>query len=809
MPRDITPIPITSPDTGPTPASLEGSVSKLFQKLGGAAPQEPEDPYANLDRVKLLERFKQAKEEGLDLRHVFERAWWRNLLYVLLRQWIYFDTKRGEWRDKRLQKWIPRPVTHKPRDVVIAIRAVFSAIKLGVIVRPNGRTTANIITANTADEMQPLIHEEHKMDLRIQTADFWTITTGNAFLKVWWDKRADESTMRTVTLDQCQNPECGAEIEPAKLGSPTMPVCPECGGTEFAPISKEVPVGKGCTDVCSPFEILLPAHASDFEEVRKIIRMRWRPKDYWLPRYQEFFDSLGSSAPAWEKAPTERSLNLFKSLAAQSDISTLPYTTGSSTGTSKADGLTEYEYWEMPGDEYPEGLFFRVLGEQNPTILEDAEEGSPGPLPERDKDDRPLWTWIHIPYEPFGGRVWAMGALDPLIPKFDQLNRLDSRVELIIDRMANPIWLEPKGAEVERFTGEPGLVVKYTTIGPSGAKPERIPGEGPHQSLFAIREQILREIEEGAGTYDIMKGQKPTGVEAFSALQLLVERSQSRFTTAFNERGRAYRRWFQIALELERSYGPDERTFSLLGPNKTWTYQHFEKANLKGSISIVVEDGTNVPKTSLGKRAAIEQANQMQMLDPADPDQRMALYSAFGLQDLAPGLQSDMLSAHREQDAFEQWAASEENVVAYGNYQAQMATIQPQIDELQAAGGQVPPEVQSMLPQPPPVPLRRREFIDNDQIHFSENRKWANTDRMQELMASNPIIEQLVMQHLGEHQMGIAMLMAAQAGGPGAPGAPGGQGGGGRAMANSNQESGATDTLPRGNSEGNQGQGPA
>ena len=58
---------------------------------------------------------------------------------------------------------------------------------------------------------------------------------------------------------------------------------------------------------------------------------------------------------------------------------------------------------------------------------------------------------------------------------------------LIIQRMSNPIWLEPKGAEVEKLTGMPGLVVKWNPLTVGGnAKPERIPGEGPHPSLFTI-----------------------------------------------------------------------------------------------------------------------------------------------------------------------------------------------------------------------------------------------------------------------------------------------------------------------------------
>jgi hypothetical protein len=126
------------------------------------------------------------------------------------------------------------------------------------------------------------------------------------------------------------------------------------------------------------------------------------------------------------------------------------------------------------------------------------------------------------------------GAISPLVQKQDQLNQLDSHTQLCVQRMGNPIWLEPKGTDVEKFTGEPGLVVKYNMLGTSGlGKPERIPAEAIPSTNFQLRQQYMQDIEEMAGTYDVLKGQKPTGVEAFSALQLLVERSQSRFTTAF------------------------------------------------------------------------------------------------------------------------------------------------------------------------------------------------------------------------------------------------------------------------------------
>src|SRR5574342_88313 len=87
----------------------------------------------------LLKLFQKCKKESMDSRWVFERQWLRNIYYVLGRQWIYYNGSRGEWQDKRLAKWIPRPVTQKAKEIVQTIRSMFAAINIGVNMRPNGQ----------------------------------------------------------------------------------------------------------------------------------------------------------------------------------------------------------------------------------------------------------------------------------------------------------------------------------------------------------------------------------------------------------------------------------------------------------------------------------------------------------------------------------------------------------------------------------------------------------------------------------------------------------------------------------------------
>lgn len=706
----------------------------------------------------------------MEYRWVWEREWLRDLFYIANRQWITYHPTRREWVDKRLSKWIPRPVTNKIAEILQAIRTNFAAINLSIKARPLGTDTQSIAASEITDQMAPLIHEEHAMGMVMREADFWFIATGNACVQVSWDKDKRYNKV-FIPFEQCL--QCGTVSPPQDIVQAGQ-VCPVCGGAAFQPamdptgkpIGEWHAFGKGKTTALSPFEYAFPSHVTRFDELPYIIRLRWRDKHWFESNMPELVSKM-----VWEKSPSDRSLQIFKSLALQNDVGTgTNFSYLGTAGSDTVEGVTEYELWIKPNNDFPEGYVMRIIGDKSPMILHIEEsEAIPGPIPYKDIEGQPLFPFMHAQYEHMGGRLLGRSAVSPLIQKQDQLNQLDSLVQLMLQRTANPVWVVPEGAGIDHFTGEPGLILKWNPLAAGGqAKPERVAGSDIPGSLFELRAQILKDMEELSGAFDIIKGQKPTGVEAFSALQLLVERSQSRFTSAFQARGEMYRQWFSVAIELERQYGPQQRTKAVVGNNKGYTFQHFENAQLQGQITIAIEDGSNVPKTSLGKRAAVEQANNLQLLDPSDPEQRQALLATFGLADLIPSLSYHINTSATIQDAFEQWAV---NPVG-------------------------------------PSPLVVKPWFD-PRIHWTERVKWLNTDKMRELLAQNPLLEPVVTQHLMELQLFMAPpVVDPKTGQPIQQAGPTPQGSG-MAMTNSNRESGATDTLPRGTKQTGPNVGPA
>lgn len=747
-------------DIGNIPSAMDDT-AELDAEGVPIEPMPPEevDPYA--DKARLLEIFKKAKEEAMEYRWVWEREWLRDLYYISGRQWITFHPQKREWIDKRMQKWVPRPVTNKMAETVQAIRSVCGSINLAAKARPIGGSTEAIATAEIADQMMPCIFEEHNMGQVMRESDFWLIGTGTTVLQVSWD--LDQRVNRTfIQSEQCV--QCGTVATPKDIED-AGGVCTACAmSTQFQPAVKAdgktpegtwIAFGKGKTTALSPFEYAVPSSVTRFDELPFIIRLRWRDRSWF-----EANTPLLVSQISWEKTSSDRSLQLFKSLAIANESGPAGQPLSSGAGNQQAgEGATEYELWMKPTPEYPEGIVMRVIGDKDPIILEIPDESLPGPMPYKDIEGNALFPFVMAQYEHIGGRLYGRSAISPLIQKQDQLNQLDSLIQMIVQRMSSPAWVIPDGAGIENITGEPGLIIKWNPLGAaSNAKPERLDGADVPSSLYQLRAQYLSDLEALSGAFDIIKGQKPAGVEAFSALQLLVEQSQSRFKSMFNARGELFRDWAALSLELERQFGPQQRTWSVVGPNRGYTFQYFENAQLQGSIQMQIEDGSAMPKTALGKRAAIEQASQMMLLDPSDPDQRYGLLSHFGLSDLVPTLNVHVQAALQIQDSFEKWAKQPEG----------------------------------------PPPLAVKPWHDM-QIHWGERIKWLNTDKMRELLASDPMLEELINMHLSEIQFNMISAAAPAVGPDGQPVEGGQQGGGGMAMRNSNTNSGAIDSQPKGN----------
>jgi hypothetical protein len=236
-------------------------------------------PPGTFSDAQLLEMFKRWKKESFDQRWVFERQWMRNVWYFLNRQWIYFDSKRGQWQDKRLAKWIPRPVTNICKEAIQTVRANFAAINYGANGRPLGEDPINVITADLVDDYAPILYEDYKMNAVMNEFDFWLLTTGNAWIHtcVSYDRANGMVDEHYSGCPTCQKEYSDTEIVNAKQK------CPGCGGTDLVPTDKvtQKPLPKGLADRVVSVRDRVSAGVRALRSRALHVRMRWRDKSYY------------------------------------------------------------------------------------------------------------------------------------------------------------------------------------------------------------------------------------------------------------------------------------------------------------------------------------------------------------------------------------------------------------------------------------------------------------------------------------------------------------------------------------------------
>jgi len=791
--------PVIPPSNSPEPPGLAEFSQQLFAAPGENIPERKISPYEDDAAIKTF--IDAYEREAVSGRTQHEDTWTKNLYYRAGRQWITKEA-RGGYRDKRLAKWVPKPVTNKVSEVYDAINSVFATVDLSGIASANGTREQDMVTAELVNLLEEPIKREHDSRRMWMRANFWHIITGNVILHPWWDPDSRHGVV-LIPHEKCSL--CQNVFAPSAIIDAGQK-CPSCGSMMFEPavdqqgnpVQSRMSQGKGATDIISPFEFFCPDSYTSLDDAPGCIRKRWRTSWY----YQRVLGKawLDEHQVAFEKTPSDSSIQTLRRLATLTDNNHGNLSDHGDGAGTLTDGTVESEFWFKPCDPYENGLWVRYVGNGGNITMLTEPSAATRKLPYATLHGDPLWPFVHMVYERVEGRLWGASPIDLVTQKNDQINQLDSLMQLMALRMSNPVWIEPRGADTKRKTGEPGLTLVYNPVAGSGQnpKPERIEGAQIPSSLVNFRQQLIADIEALTGTYDVIKGSKPTGIEAFSALQLLVERSQSRFTPVLMERGDSYSRLFAIWIELERVYGPVERWESVAGPDGERALQLFRAADLSGNVTFTVEDGSQVPKTNLGQRAAVEQLAKLGVINPQMPETAYVILQTFGQQKLMPALDAHVRRARAEQTEWEAWAKNVQFMPSVDEMGQPLpmidpATQQPAVDP--ATGQAIPMPPQPTLPMP-----GTRAIEHDDMVHSTEHKKWANGDRVQKMIREKPPLRQALDMFIGQHDMAMAQAAAQQA-------AAEGGGPGTSDLGHSNREGGAADE-PSGNGQGAQGHGP-
>ena len=648
----------------------------------------------------ILEIIAKNEAETKFMRYGHERDWYRNLLFKQAHQWIVWDEVGRRFKDKKLKPWVPKPVTNKFAATMDTLVSLLLRVEPPLQWSPadiNDEMQRTI--AETATHIMDMIKEQTKLRLLRHDVASWLAYTGNAFLVNLYDEKGGSPiSVPYLQCAQCQTEGLPTEFEQG---------CPNCGNTlgnqysidETGQVREETFMGGSIrTEVATPFEIYgdyrIPwPDASEFQRLKK------RPLDYFKKQY-------GKSV----EADSSATLSEFYA-------DTLPYLASSmgatTLRTAAKEAATERLYCRLPDDDFPNGLYVIATSQK---ILEKSD------LPYKDFQDKPFLPLVHFAFDPIPGSAMAKTVANDLAIKQRQRNELESLIQLIVSRMANPVWIVPYGADVEGFSGQPGAVLKVYQLTPNGGnQPQRLPGENVPSSVMQWLEKIDSDFDDVSSVYDTLKGGAAPGVTAGYAIQLLTERGQSRWGPLFQRWENGWVQWSQQTTAMVREYMPSDQIRKTLGENGDWEIQSFKTQDLTG-FKIKVEQGSIKPRSELSEQAQIDNLIAKGMIDLMNPAVKSEVLRSIGMSKYDQHSDIDMKDAAKEEDGFYRIAT------------------------------QMPPNPMVLMGA-----VRFRELIDNHQVHIYSHKQFAKSDKFMKLPAE---YQQVWYQHIAQH--GMRMMMETQ-----------------------------------------------
>ncbi len=614
---------------------------------------------SNIDQVPDSDILKEVNETYDSYKHgriPFERLWYKASHFLIGNHWITWDTLENQWRKRRLARFVPTPVTNKYASSGQRLVSVMARIEPNWTFKPSSDSESDIKAAEQCDSAKDIICEENHVESIRQRVAPWVTYTGNCYLLSGVEGEFEEPELPALSP-------MGMNVNPMLSQMEAM----------MSPVVKN---GKLYTDVLSPYEVYLDQTVENFDDQQKILVVNRRSKEYvklmWGQDVEDF--------------DQDSKLNYLESLGY---ICPDAYTTGFVHGRQKVRRAIVKRLFMKPSEKYPEGLYVVACGDK---VL----EKNVLPLT---KEGKPFIPIAHIPFDKVPGAALGRTPMDDVLQKNITRNKIESLIELIIFRMAAPIWLIPNGTVMHGMTGEPGSQVEYSLVGDKAAKPDRIPGEQIPSTLPMWIEKIDRDIEDLVSTFEALKGQLPAAGTPNVAIENLIEQGLTRFGPALRNMGEGWRQWMMHQLEFFRMYGQADRYLAKKGVTAQWSVQKFKGADILGAVNVKIESDSTTPRSSHIETAKTLEAVNTKLVDIADPNVRYEVLRKLKLQDLMSDVDGDKLQAVKE-------------------------------NESMASGGEV-----HVTP-----------FVDNPVIHIPEHKKafWESAD---------PVIKQIIAQHIAEHNM--------------------------------------------------------
>jgi hypothetical protein len=593
-------------------------------------------------------------------------GWERNHLMLDGKQWIVFNGEAatgGTWNTIKVSKqneYIPRPVTNYIFDIYQTLKSYLIKNKPRSTVHPNTMQYRDKQSAKIATMVLDCNWERLKEQYNYEYAASTLVVYGTVFKKSFWDT----STTNMVKVPRMDIVPRTDPMTGQIVGMDEVPATDPNTGEQLFDL---VPLGDVGTDVIEPYRITIDPLAMDLHKARWIMEYSIQPISWIQEVYgkdpEQFPGYTGRVEEVKEEGSLSASMDRFYKLKSSSGVKNAMGASGSTTGgTNELPSNTAVvkEYYERPSLKYPKG---RLIVVANKIPLYVGESPCEGPE---------LGDWhpySECRWELVPGRFWGKSPIDNAVELQKQVNSIDSVISLTRKTMAIPQKLIPMGSGIDpgQWTGRSGQEIFYRETG-TGAVPQTIPGVGVDGSVFQERAQKVQDIQNVTGAIDILKGDRPPGVNAASALNLLYEVGTGKLFPILD-------RWKmfveqdqkkQLRLVAKNFKEPRPDFIQMLRSRNTELTEEaiskFIGTDLYDNCNVVIEAGSNIPKLQSAKQALLMEMAQTGSLNLDLPANRMEFQRQMGVSGFDNDVGPDMKRAEWENDLLDNLVYSPDNV---------------------------------------------------------------------------------------------------------------------------------------------------
>ena len=189
------------------------------------------------------------------------------------------------------------------------------------------------------------------------------------------------------------------------------------------------------------------------------------------------------------------------------------------------------------------------------------------------------------------GRLWGLGAVEPLLEIQISYNKVRSQIIENAELIGNPKWLIPKTAGVgpNSITSRKGEKIYYNPAGgvPTAVTPPSLPG-----FVLQNASQLASEMMDVSGLHATSLGKRAVGVTSGKAIEALSGRDMTQLQTTQNDLERASESLGKVVLTLMRRYYTEGKMMRMMDSMGRVVFKYLNSTDLVEDPEICIEAGS-------------------------------------------------------------------------------------------------------------------------------------------------------------------------------------------------------------------------